>query len=103
MIIFFLGKFTSTVRLSWKLWLVSLAIAFIRFANVLMHSDTGTYVAYLHDMYLIIVYPFWLTSWPLAMVGKLIPVPERNFSDYFMGKSQRKKDLSGKYALFNRM
>ncbi|KAL8479739.1 hypothetical protein ACS0TY_026611 [Phlomoides rotata] len=65
MIIFFLGKFTSTVRLSWKLWIVSLAIAFI--------------------------------SWPLAMVGKLIPVPERNFSDYFMGKSHRKKkDRSGK-------
>ncbi|KAL3500799.1 hypothetical protein ACH5RR_039892 [Cinchona calisaya] len=28
-IILFLGKFTSTVRLSWKLWLVSIAIAFI--------------------------------------------------------------------------
>ncbi|PIN07122.1 Calcium transporting ATPase [Handroanthus impetiginosus] len=41
-IIFFLGKFTSTVRLSWKLWLVSVGIGFI--------------------------------SWPLAIVGKLIPV-----------------------------
>ncbi|KAF0906129.1 hypothetical protein E2562_009120 [Oryza meyeriana var. granulata] len=28
-IIEFLGKFTSTVRLSWKLWLVSVAIAFV--------------------------------------------------------------------------
>ncbi|CAI9753635.1 unnamed protein product [Fraxinus pennsylvanica] len=30
-IITFLGKFTSTVRLSWKLWLVSVAIGTIRF------------------------------------------------------------------------
>ncbi|URD91579.1 Cation transporting ATPase, C-terminus, partial [Musa troglodytarum] len=29
LIIEFLGKFTSTVRLSWKLWLVSVAIAFV--------------------------------------------------------------------------
>ncbi|KAL3500797.1 hypothetical protein ACH5RR_039890 [Cinchona calisaya] len=43
-IIFFLGKFTSNVRLSWKLWLVSFVIAFI--------------------------------SWPLAAIGKLIPVPD---------------------------
>ncbi|KAL3533287.1 hypothetical protein ACH5RR_006808 [Cinchona calisaya] len=43
-IIFFLGKFTSTVRLSWKLWLISIAIGFI--------------------------------SWPLAAIGKLIPVPD---------------------------
>jgi len=49
-IIMFLGKFTSTVRLSWQLWLVSLAIA--------------------------------LVSWPLAVVGKLIPVSERPFGDY---------------------
>ncbi|KAK6131661.1 hypothetical protein DH2020_034675 [Rehmannia glutinosa] len=57
MIIFFLGKFASTVRLSWQLWLVSLAIAFI--------------------------------SWPLAAVGKLIPVPERNFGDYFTWRSRK--------------
>ncbi|XP_052181761.1 calcium-transporting ATPase 10, plasma membrane-type-like [Diospyros lotus] len=50
-IIMFLGKFTSTVKLSWKLWLVSFAIGFM--------------------------------SWPLAMVGKLIPVPEMPFSEYF--------------------
>ncbi|KAL3500796.1 hypothetical protein ACH5RR_039889 [Cinchona calisaya] len=43
-IIFFLGKFTSTVRLSWKLWLVSFTIGLI--------------------------------SWPLAAIGKLIPVPD---------------------------
>ncbi|GMQ07308.1 hypothetical protein CsSME_00051556 [Camellia sinensis var. sinensis] len=30
-IIMFLGKFTSTVRLNWKLWLVSIAIGFMRF------------------------------------------------------------------------
>ncbi|XP_028114250.1 calcium-transporting ATPase 10, plasma membrane-type-like isoform X3 [Camellia sinensis] len=49
-IIMFLGKFTSTVRLNWKLWLVSIAIGFM--------------------------------SWPLAMLGKLIPVPEMAFSEY---------------------
>ncbi|KAI3811457.1 hypothetical protein L1987_21181 [Smallanthus sonchifolius] len=51
-IIMFLGKFTSTVRLSWQLWLVSIGIAII--------------------------------SWPLAVVGKLIPVSERPFGDYFV-------------------
>ncbi|KAM0021315.1 putative P-type Ca(2+) transporter [Helianthus debilis subsp. tardiflorus] len=51
-IVMCLGKFTSTVRLSWQLWLVSIAIAFI--------------------------------SWPLAVVGKLIPVAERPFADYFV-------------------
>lgn len=25
-----------------------------------------------------------VTSWPLALVGKLIPVPERPFGDYFI-------------------
>ncbi|KAL3642811.1 Calcium-transporting ATPase 8, plasma membrane-type [Castilleja foliolosa] len=63
-IIFFLGRFASVVRLSWQLWLVSLAIAFV--------------------------------SWPLAAVGKLIPVPERNFGDYFTWKSRRQKNPSGK-------
>ncbi|XP_073098761.1 calcium-transporting ATPase 5, plasma membrane-type isoform X1 [Elaeis guineensis] len=42
LIIEFLGKFTSTVRLNWKLWLVSVAIGFI--------------------------------SWPLAALGKFVPV-----------------------------
>lgn len=51
LIVEFLGKFTSTVRLNWKLWLVSLGIGFI--------------------------------SWPLAVIGKLIPVPQTNFKDYF--------------------
>ncbi|GKV26720.1 hypothetical protein SLEP1_g35968 [Rubroshorea leprosula] len=46
-IIQFLGKFTSTVRLDWKLWLASLGIGFF--------------------------------SWPLAVVGKLIPVPNSPF------------------------
>ncbi|XP_073158558.1 calcium-transporting ATPase 10, plasma membrane-type-like [Henckelia pumila] len=56
-IIFFLGKFASTIRLSWQLWLVSIAIGFV--------------------------------SWPLAIVGKLIPVPERPFGEYFKKKSRR--------------
>ncbi|KAK9059539.1 hypothetical protein SSX86_020243 [Deinandra increscens subsp. villosa] len=51
-IVMFLGKFASTVRLSWQLWLVSIAIGFI--------------------------------SWPLSLIGKLIPVPERPFGDYFI-------------------
>ncbi|KAL1816250.1 hypothetical protein DCAR_0520625 [Daucus carota subsp. sativus] len=55
LIIMFLGKFTSTVRLSWKLWLVSIAIGFI--------------------------------SWPLAAIGKLIPVPDKPLSEYFTRKS----------------
>ncbi|WOL06483.1 calcium-transporting ATPase 5, plasma membrane-type [Canna indica] len=50
LIIEFLGKFTSTVRLNWKLWLVSVAIALI--------------------------------SWPLAVVGKLIPVPKVPLGTY---------------------
>ncbi|KAG6503735.1 calcium-transporting ATPase 5, plasma membrane-type-like [Zingiber officinale] len=51
LIIEFLGKFASTVRLNWKLWLVSIAIAFV--------------------------------SWPLAFIGKLIPVPSIPFGEYF--------------------
>ncbi|KAJ7962686.1 Calcium-transporting ATPase [Quillaja saponaria] len=50
-IIEFLGKFASTVRLDWKLWLVSIGIGIV--------------------------------SWPLAMVGKLIPVPKTPISKYF--------------------
>ncbi|KAL4590044.1 hypothetical protein LXL04_002962 [Taraxacum kok-saghyz] len=50
-IIMFLGKFTTTVRLSWQFWLVSIVIGII--------------------------------SWPLAVIGKLIPVSERPFSEYF--------------------
>ena len=50
LIIEFLGKFTTTVRLNWKYWLISVVIAVI--------------------------------SWPLAVVGKLIPVPETPFHKY---------------------
>ncbi|KAH7659709.1 P-type ATPase protein [Dioscorea alata] len=49
-IIEFLGKFTSTVKLDWKLWLASIGIGFI--------------------------------SWPLAVLGKLIPVPEIPVTEY---------------------
>ncbi|XP_024019921.1 calcium-transporting ATPase 10, plasma membrane-type isoform X1 [Morus notabilis] len=51
-IIEFLGKFTTTVRLNWKYWLVSIAIGFI--------------------------------SWPLAVLGKLIPVSRTPLSTYFI-------------------
>jgi len=52
-IIEFLGKFTSTVRLDWELWLVSVVIAFV--------------------------------SWPLAFVGKFIPVPKTQLKDLILG------------------
>ncbi|XP_027333647.1 calcium-transporting ATPase 10, plasma membrane-type-like isoform X1 [Abrus precatorius] len=50
-IIEFLGKFTKTVKLSWKQWLISVIIGFI--------------------------------SWPLAVVGKWLPVPEAQLSNFF--------------------
>ncbi|KAJ9141294.1 hypothetical protein P3X46_031842 [Hevea brasiliensis] len=50
-IIEFIGKFTSTVKLNWKQWLISVVIAFI--------------------------------SWPLALVGKLIPVPNTPVHKFF--------------------
>ncbi|KAI8565883.1 hypothetical protein RHMOL_Rhmol03G0295700 [Rhododendron molle] len=50
-IVMFLGKFAGTVRLSWKLWLVSIAIGIV--------------------------------SWPLAIVGKFIPVPKTPLHEYF--------------------
>ncbi|PKU78352.1 calcium-transporting ATPase 5, plasma membrane-type-like [Dendrobium catenatum] len=50
LIIEFLGKFFSTVRLNWQLWLVSIGIA--------------------------------LLSWPLAVAGKLIPVPKTPLGEY---------------------
>ncbi|XP_076942430.1 calcium-transporting ATPase 9, plasma membrane-type-like [Bidens hawaiensis] len=57
MIIQFLGKFTSTVRLGWNLWVVSISIA--------------------------------VFSWPLAMVGKLIPVPRTPLARVFSKPYQR--------------
>ncbi|KAI3437157.1 Cation_ATPase_C domain-containing protein [Psidium guajava] len=56
-IIEFLGKFTTTVKLDWKQWLVCVGIGFI--------------------------------SWPLAMVGKLIPVPETPLAKYFVRSFRR--------------
>lgn len=50
-IIEFLGKFTSTVKLGWRLWVVSIVIG--------------------------------LMSWPLAVVGKLLPVPETPLAEFF--------------------
>ncbi|KAG5141463.1 hypothetical protein JHK82_017158 [Glycine max] len=58
-IIEFLGKFTSTVRLDWKLWLASLGIG--------------------------------LVSWPLAIVGKFIPVPKTPLARYFLKPLRRLK------------
>ncbi|CDP12667.1 unnamed protein product [Coffea canephora] len=61
--IFFLGKFTSTVRLSWKLWLVSIAIGLI--------------------------------SWPLAAIGKWIPVPETPLGELLTGKIRQQRNGGG--------
>ncbi|KAL8505286.1 hypothetical protein ACS0TY_016499 [Phlomoides rotata] len=63
-IIFFLGKFASTVRLSWKLWLVSIALGFL--------------------------------SWPLAAVGKLIPVPEKPFGESLKCRIRRRRNADGR-------
>ncbi|CAD5168434.1 unnamed protein product, partial [Musa acuminata subsp. malaccensis] len=60
LIIEFLGKFTSTVRLNWKLWLVSVAIG--------------------------------ITSWPLAIIGKLLPVPRTPLAEYFRSSSGRRQE-----------
>ncbi|KAI3671679.1 hypothetical protein L1987_87419 [Smallanthus sonchifolius] len=57
MIIQFLGKFTSTVRLGWNLWVVSFVIGIL--------------------------------SWPLAMVGKLLPVPRTPLARVFSKPYQR--------------
>ncbi|GJN01830.1 hypothetical protein PR202_ga19131 [Eleusine coracana subsp. coracana] len=62
LIVEFLGKFASTVRLSWQLWLVSIGLSFF--------------------------------SWPLAFVGKLIPVPDRPFGDFFPCCRQGDKQAS---------
>ncbi|KAL2462421.1 Calcium-transporting ATPase 9 [Forsythia ovata] len=56
-IIEFLGKFTSTVKLNWKLWLVSFVIG--------------------------------IFSWPLAAVGKLIPVPKTPLAEVFTKSYQK--------------
>lgn len=56
-IIEFLGKFTTTVRLNWKLWLLSVAIG--------------------------------LFSWPLAIIGKLLPVPKTPLSKMLRKPFQR--------------
>ncbi|KAI8015116.1 Calcium-transporting ATPase 8, plasma membrane-type [Camellia lanceoleosa] len=69
LIIMFLGKFTTTVRLSWKLWLISVVIGLI--------------------------------SWPLAVVGKFIPVPKKPFSKMFrrrrasQGSINKRQDVTG--------
>ncbi|TVU15854.1 hypothetical protein EJB05_39395 [Eragrostis curvula] len=69
LIVEFLGKFASTVRLSWQLWLVSIGLAFF--------------------------------SWPLAFVGKLIPVPDRPFGDFFSccRRGKQASDDDGKITI----
>ncbi|CAL0320306.1 unnamed protein product [Lupinus luteus] len=62
-IIEFLGKFTTTVRLNWQQWLISVIIGVI--------------------------------SWPLAVVGKFIPVPATAINNVFsrlLGRGRRKDE-----------
>ncbi|KAH0901267.1 hypothetical protein HID58_040770 [Brassica napus] len=54
-IVEFLGTFASTIKLDWEMWLVSIGIGSIRLTN----------------------------GWPLAVIGKCIPVPETPVSQYF--------------------
>ncbi|XP_019196763.1 PREDICTED: calcium-transporting ATPase 9, plasma membrane-type-like isoform X2 [Ipomoea nil] len=56
-IIEFLGKFTSTVRLDFKQWLISLGVGIV--------------------------------SWPLAILGKLIPVPKTPLANAFLKPYRR--------------
>lgn len=104
MIVEFLGNFTKTVRLNWKLWLVSIAIAIIRWEVFLdldlkkkkktksvktnIDSDLSTLKLSTHCATSLFFFfyghfcfpPF---SWPLAVLGKLIPVPSTPFANYF--------------------
>jgi hypothetical protein len=45
----FLGKFASTVKLSWQLWLVSIGLAFFRYGS-LMHVDESVILVELCHM-----------------------------------------------------
>ncbi|PKA50857.1 Calcium-transporting ATPase 8, plasma membrane-type [Apostasia shenzhenica] len=68
LIIEFLEKFTSTVRLNWKLWLASVGIAIL--------------------------------SWPLAAIGKIIPVPHIPIEEYFrrcFRKQSRRRQGDGSH------
>ncbi|RRT35440.1 hypothetical protein B296_00057585 [Ensete ventricosum] len=90
LIIEFLGKFTSTVRLSWKLWLVSIAIAF---ASVYVSRQM-----FMEDM---LPDDFWahFLSWPLALVGKLLPVPTTPPPGEYVGRCFRQRGREGKHTL----
>ncbi|KAK3221270.1 hypothetical protein Dsin_008295 [Dipteronia sinensis] len=62
LIIEFLGKFASTVRLNWKHWIISVVIGFI--------------------------------GWPLAFLGKFIPVPATPLSSIFKRRSRQSNTQS---------
>ncbi|GAB2291409.1 Calcium-transporting ATPase 10, plasma membrane-type [Dionaea muscipula] len=62
-IVEFLGKFTSTVKLNWKLWVVCVVIGFV--------------------------------SWPLAIIGKYIPVPQTPLSKFIKCKFIRRRKAQG--------
>lgn len=128
MIIMFLGKFTSSVRLSWQLWIVSIVIGVLRsvyllclmvrwcrsFHNPKPHpppptitttktNNDGLVLYKLHSWYWIgetnnnitRFYIFLMSSWPLAAIGKLIPVPETPISEFFTRKLRRRKKSKG--------
>ncbi|KAI3442550.1 Calcium-transporting ATPase, partial [Psidium guajava] len=59
LIVEFLGKFATTVKLSWNLWLVSVGIGIV--------------------------------SWPLAVLGKLVPVPKTPLSKFLSKPFKRRR------------
>ncbi|XP_024035970.1 calcium-transporting ATPase 9, plasma membrane-type isoform X1 [Citrus clementina] len=72
-IIEFLGKFTKTVKLDWKLWLASIGIGLFRWVQLLLYANE--------------MCPFYI--WPLAVLGKMIPVPKTPLAVYFVRPFQR--------------
>lgn len=83
LIIEFLGKFTSTVRLNWKLWLVSIAIAFIRYVlrvdgTTLGGGDEGCFL-YLHlwNNIISLLFERW---WVLSEFSLLNPTAKSEFN-----------------------
>ena len=79
-IVEFLGKFASTTKLNWKQWLICVAIGVIR-SGYSFTSIQFVQCLLLRNIANVLVEPFVIwTSWPLALVGKFIPVPKTPLS-----------------------
>ncbi|KAB1209587.1 Calcium-transporting ATPase 9, plasma membrane-type [Morella rubra] len=82
-IIEFLGKFTSTVKLSWKQWLITIIIGLVRITCA--REESFYKLSYGPEL----VPLYTSDSWPLAVIGKLIPVPETPLAKYLTAPIQR--------------